>query len=69
MKINDNVRDEILQHDINREEVKASALSSDKIDKYEYCSLLGKAFKKQAKIKDKEAKHEIIIRIYIFLLD
>ena len=36
MTIKDQIRDEKLQYDINREAVKISALSSDKIDKYEY---------------------------------
>ena len=36
MTINDQTRDEKLQYDINRESAKISALSSGKIDKYEY---------------------------------
>ena len=36
MAINDQIRDEKLQHDINREAAKISALSSGKIYKYEY---------------------------------
>ena len=36
MEIDDKIRDEKLQEDINREVVHISALSSDKIDKYEY---------------------------------
>ena len=36
MKIDDKIRDEKLQYDINREAGKISALSSGKIDKYEY---------------------------------
>ena len=36
MKIDDQNRDEKLQYDINREAAKISALSSGKIDKYEY---------------------------------
>ena len=36
MAINDKIRDEKLQYDINREVAKRSALSSRKIDKYEY---------------------------------
>ena len=35
MNIKDQVRDEKLQYDINREAAKISALSSAKIDKYE----------------------------------
>ena len=34
--IDDNSKDEKLQYDINRETAKVSALSSSKIDKYEY---------------------------------
>ena len=36
MTINDQVRNEKLQYDINREAAKISALSSGKIRKYEY---------------------------------
>ena len=36
MKIDNKIKDEKLQHDINREAAKLSALSSGKIDKYEY---------------------------------
>ena len=36
MTINDQVIDENLQYNINREAAKISALSSGKIDKYEY---------------------------------
>ena len=36
MTINDQIRDEKLQHDINREAAKISALLSGKIHKYEY---------------------------------
>ena len=36
MTIEDHINDKKLQHDINREAAKISALSSDKIDKYEY---------------------------------
>ena len=36
MSIEDQIRDEKLQYDINREAAKISALSSGKIDKYEY---------------------------------
>ena len=38
MTINDKIRDKKLQYDINREIGKISALSSEKIDKYEYLS-------------------------------
>ena len=36
MAINEEIRDEKLQYDINRKAAKISALSSGKIDKYEY---------------------------------
>ena len=36
MTIDDRIEDEKLQYDINREAAKTSALSSGKIDKYEY---------------------------------
>ena len=36
MTIDNQIRDEKLQYDINREAVKISALSSGKIHKYEY---------------------------------
>ena len=36
MTINDQIKDEKLEYDINREAAKISALSSDKIHKYEY---------------------------------
>ena len=36
MGINDKIRDENLQYDINREIAKILALKSRKIDKYEY---------------------------------
>ena len=36
MTIEDQIRDEKLHHDINREAAKISALSSGKTDKYEY---------------------------------
>ena len=36
MKINDKIRNEKLEYDINRKAKKISVLSSGKIDKYEY---------------------------------
>ena len=36
MTINDQIKDEKLQYNINREAAKVSALSSGKLDKYEY---------------------------------
>ena len=67
MTINDQIRDEKLQYDINREAAKISALSSGKIHKYEYLTgedivpsnqqQMRKDFEKQKekqlKIKDK----------------
>ena len=38
MTIDDNIRDEKTQYDINREAAKISALSSGKFGKYEYLS-------------------------------
>ena len=39
MTINDEIRDEKLQYDINIEAAKTSALSSGKIYKYEYLTI------------------------------
>ena len=39
MTIDDTIRDEKLQHNINREAAKISALSFGKIDKYEYLTV------------------------------
>ena len=39
MRINDQIRDEKLRYDINREATKISALSSGKINKYEYLTV------------------------------
>ena len=36
MAIDDNIKDEKLQYDINKEAAKMSALSSGKFNKYEY---------------------------------
>ena len=43
MTIEDQIKDEKLQYDINREAAKISALLSGKLDKYEY--LTGENFK------------------------
>ena len=40
MTIDDKIRDELLQYDINQEAAKTSASSSGKVDKYEYCLLI-----------------------------
>ena len=39
MTVNDQIRDEKLQYNINREAAKISALSSGKIHKYEYLTV------------------------------
>ena len=39
MAIGDKIKDEKLQHDVNREAAKISALSSGKIDNYEYLTV------------------------------
>ena len=44
MTIEDQIKDEKLQYDINREAAKISALSSGKIDKYELNTLLVKKY-------------------------
>ena len=36
MKTDDQIKDEKIQYDVNREAVKITALSSGKIDKYNY---------------------------------
>ena len=50
MTINDQIRDEKLQYDINREVAKISALSSGKIRKYEYLTGEGKLPSNQRQI-------------------
>ena len=80
MTIEVQIKDEKLQYDINREAAKISALSSGKIDKYEYLtgeeilssnqqqiieqakftySPLGKAFEKQIKTIEDQAKKQV----------
>ena len=44
MAIDDKIRDEKLQYNINRKTAKRSALSSEKVDKYEF--LTGEEIKK-----------------------
>ena len=48
MTIDDQIRDEKLQYDINREAAKISALSSGKIDKYE--DLIGEEIKGEMRV-------------------
>ena len=70
MTIDDKIRDEKLQYDINREIAKISALSSGKIDKYEHLTskeilpsnqrqIIGKAFEKQTKIVKDQGEKQI----------
>ena len=84
MTIEDQIRVEKLQYDINRDAAKISALSSGKIDKYEYLtgeeilpcnqqqiieqakftySPLGKAFEKQTKTIEDQAKKQIDVLV------
>ena len=79
LTIEDKIKNKKLQYDINREAAKISALSSSKMDKYEYLtgeeilppnhqqrivqakfaySPLGKAFEKQTKIIEDQAKKQ-----------
>ena len=74
MTIQDQIRDEKLQYDINGEAAKISALSSGRIDKYETLlsnqqqiieqakfsySPLGKAFEKQTKTIEDQGEKQI----------
>ena len=71
MTIEDQIKDEKLQYDINRKAAKISAFSSGKIDKYEYLtgeftnlpkftySPLGKAFEKQTKTIEDPGKKQV----------
>ena len=74
MKINDQIRDEKLQYDINKEAAKTSALSSGKVHKYEYLTgedilpcnqqqiieqALWKAFEKQIKTIEDQGEKQV----------
>ena len=70
MTINDQIRDEKLQYDINREAAKISALSSGKIHKYEYLTgedilpsnqqqIIDQAFGKQIKITEDQGQKQV----------
>ena len=48
MAVDDKIRDEKVQYDINREAAKISALSSGKIDKYE--DLIGEEIKEEMRV-------------------
>ena len=71
MTINDQIRDEKLQYNINREAAKISCLSSSKIHKYECLTgedilrsnqqqiILGKAFEKQIKAIEDQGEKQV----------
>ena len=69
MTINDQIRNEKLQYDLNREAAKISALSSGKIHKYEYLTgeeilpfnqqKMGKAFGKHIKTIEDQGEKQI----------
>ena len=74
MTINDQIRDEKLQYNVNREAAKISALSSSKIQKYEYLTgedILpsnqqqiieqGKSFRKKAKQLKIKVKNRLML--------
>ena len=52
MTVNDQIRDEKLQYDINREAAKISALSSGKIHKYEYLTSEDRLPSNQQQVKE-----------------
>ena len=60
MSINDQIRNEKLQNDINKEAAKTSALSSGKLHKYEY--LTGEQWKEQIKPIKEQRMPETIER-------
>ena len=59
MAIDDKIRNEKLQHDINREAAKVPALSSGKVNKYEY--LTGEEV-----LHFKSKKTDVTRQFYIF---
>ena len=71
MTINDQIRDEKQQYNINREAAKISCLSSSKIHKYEYVTgedilrsnqqqiILGKTFEKQIKAIEDQGEKQV----------
>ena len=67
MTIDDQIEDEKLQYDINREAAKISALSSGKINKYEY--LTGEEIlpSNQQKKKKKQSKLNLLILFLVKL--
>ena len=52
MTIDEKIRDKTIQYNINREAAKISALSSVKIDKYEYLTGEEILFSDQSRIKE-----------------
>ena len=76
MAINDQIRDEKLQYDINREAAKILALSSGKTHKYEYLTAedilpsnqqqiikQGKTFEKQKQLKIKVKNRLMLYKV------
>ena len=60
MTIDDQFKDEKLQYDINKEDAKILALSSDKINKYEYLTSEAKfAFEKQTKTIEHQGEKQV----------
>ena len=66
MKINDQIRDEKLQYNINREAAKRSALSSCKIHKYEY--LTGEDILPSSQQQIVESRLDLLILLWVKLL-
>ena len=66
MTINDQIRDEKLQYDINREAAKISALSSSKIHKYEY--LTGEDILPYSQQQIVESRLDLLILLWVKLL-
>ena len=56
MIIDDKIKDEKLQYDINAEAAKISALSSGKINKYKYAKFRGKKSFRNKKTKTNESQ-------------
>ena len=66
MTINDQIRDEKLQYDINREAAKISALSSAKIHKYEY--LTGEDILPSSQQQIVESRLDLLILLWVKIL-
>ena len=63
MNIDDQIRDERLQYDINKEAAKISALLSGKLDKCEYLTSKEILPSNQKKKKKKKKNNKISLRI------